>query len=72
MPGGAGAIPYPNGMLRLARPASNEGGWFQRLLMFVGVSLLSGVLIAGMALPLVELVSNGAANSAEAMKKFPH
>ena len=39
--------------------------------MFVGVSLLSGVLIAGMALPWVGLVSKGAENSAEAMKNFP-
>ncbi len=39
--------------------------------MFAVVSVLSGLLIAGMALPWVGLVSKAAENSAEAMKNFP-
>jgi len=58
-------------MLRLPRPARDQGGWFQQLVMFAVVSVLSGLLIAGMALPWVGLLTKGAANSADAMKNFP-
>ncbi len=58
-------------MLRLTRSARDEGGWARQLLMFAVVSVVSGVLLAGMAVPWVGLLSKGAENSAEAVQQFP-
>src|SRR5680860_195480 len=58
-------------MLWIARPARAEGGLVHQLVVIVAMSLLSGVLIAGLALPWVALVSKGAENSAEAIQEFP-
>ena len=40
-------------MLRLARPARHEGGVVHQIAVIAGISALSGVLIAGLALPLL-------------------
>jgi membrane peptidoglycan carboxypeptidase len=58
-------------MLSLARPVRDEGGVVHQIAVIIGVSLLSGVLIAGMALPWVGLASKGAEESAAAMENFP-
>ena len=59
------------GMVWIARPARDEGGLVHQIVVIVAMSLLSGVLIAGLALPWVALVSKGAENSAEAIQDFP-
>ncbi|MBA3232480.1 MAG: penicillin-binding protein [Propionibacteriales bacterium] len=58
-------------MVRIVRPARGEGGLVHQLLVIIAMSALSGVLIAGLALPWVGLVSKGAENSAEAVQNFP-
>jgi membrane peptidoglycan carboxypeptidase len=58
-------------MLRLARPARHEGGVVHQIVVILGVSVLSGVLIAGLALPWVALVKQGAEQSAAAIDNFP-
>ncbi|MBA2573188.1 MAG: transglycosylase domain-containing protein, partial [Nocardioidaceae bacterium] len=58
-------------MLSFARPVRDEGGVVHQIAVIIGVSLLSGVLIAGMALPWVGLASKGAEESAAAMESFP-
>jgi membrane peptidoglycan carboxypeptidase len=58
-------------MLRLARPARHEGGVVHQIAVIAGVSALSGVLMAGLALPWVALAKQGAEQSAEAIKDFP-
>jgi membrane peptidoglycan carboxypeptidase len=58
-------------MRRLVRPARNEGGFIQQSAVIVGISVLCGVLIAGLALPFVALASRGADNAAAAMANFP-
>ncbi len=57
-------------MRRLARPARHEGGLVQQILVILGISALSGVLIAGLALPWVALVDKGVENTASAMQNF--
>jgi membrane peptidoglycan carboxypeptidase len=58
-------------MLRLARPARREGGVVHQIAVIAGVSALSGVLIAGLALPWLALAKQGAEQSADAVKNFP-
>ncbi len=58
-------------MLPLARPARGEGGLVHQVVVIIAMSVLSGVLIAGLALPWVGLLSKGAENSAEAIEDFP-
>ncbi|MGI8433548.1 MAG: penicillin-binding protein [Nocardioidaceae bacterium] len=58
-------------MLRVARPAHSEGGFVHQIVVLLGVSVLSGVLIAGLVLPFVGLVSKGADASASAIDDFP-
>src|SRR5262245_20166706 len=58
-------------MSRLRRPARHEGGLVHQIVVIIGISVLSGALIAGLALPWVGLVSKGAENSADAVKNFP-
>jgi membrane peptidoglycan carboxypeptidase len=58
-------------MLRLARPARREGGVVHQIAVIAGISALSGVLIAGLALPWLALAKQGAEQSAEAVKNFP-
>lgn len=58
-------------MLRIARPARNEGGLVHQIAVIVGVSVLSGVLIAGLALPWIGLAKEGAERSAAAIENFP-
>jgi membrane peptidoglycan carboxypeptidase len=58
-------------MLRLARPARHEGGVVHQIAVIIGVSVLSGVLIAGLALPYVALLKQGAEQSAAAVDNFP-
>src|SRR5690242_9389966 len=55
-------------MFRLHRPARHEGGLVHQIVVIIGISVLSGALIAGLALPWVGLVSKGAENSADAVK----
>src|SRR3954447_20453489 len=58
-------------MLRLARPARHEGGVVHQIAVIAGVSALSGVLMAGLALPWLALAKQGAEQSASAVKNFP-
>ena len=58
-------------MFRLVGRARSEGGLVHQLVVIVALSTLSGVLLAGLALPWVGLISKGAENSAEAVQSFP-
>ncbi|MBA2772446.1 MAG: penicillin-binding protein, partial [Nocardioidaceae bacterium] len=58
-------------MFRFAKPARNEGGLIHQLFVIIGMSVLSGALIAGLALPWVALLDKGAENSAAAIQDFP-
>src|SRR5262249_52534955 len=58
-------------MLRMARPARNEGGVVHQIAVIIGVSVMSGVLIAGLALPWIALAKQGAEESASAVASFP-
>ena len=58
-------------MPRLVRPARHEGGFFHQFLAIIGISILSGVLIAGLALPWVAMATKGADAAATAMASFP-
>ena len=58
-------------MFRHHAPARHEGGLVHQIVVIIGISVLSGALIAGLALPWVGLVSKGAENSADAVKNFP-
>jgi membrane peptidoglycan carboxypeptidase len=58
-------------MLRLARPARHEGGVVHQIAVIAGISALSGVLMAGLALPWLALAKQGAEQSAQAVKDFP-
>ena len=58
-------------MFRLPHPARGEGGLVHQVVVIIGMSVLSGALVAGLALPWVGLVSKGAENGAEAVKSFP-
>jgi membrane peptidoglycan carboxypeptidase len=58
-------------MLRLTREARHEGGVVHQIAVIAGISALSGVLIAGLALPWLALAKQGAEQSAEAVKNFP-
>ena len=58
-------------MLRMARPARHEGGVVHQIAVIAGISALSGVLMAGLALPWLALAKQGAAQSAEAVQNFP-
>ncbi len=58
-------------MSRLVRPARHEGGLIHQIVVIIGISVLSGVLMAGLALPWVGLINKGAENSAQAVKQFP-
>jgi membrane peptidoglycan carboxypeptidase len=58
-------------MLRMARPARNEGGVVHQIAVIIGVSIMSGVLIAGLALPWIALAKQGAEQSASAVANFP-
>jgi membrane peptidoglycan carboxypeptidase len=58
-------------MSRLVRPARREGGLVHQVVVIIGISILSGALMAGLALPWVGLLSKGAENSADAVKSFP-
>ena len=56
---------------RLRPPARHQGGLVHQVVVIIGISILSGALMAGLALPWVGLVSKGAENSAQAVKSFP-
>ncbi|MBA2558832.1 MAG: transglycosylase domain-containing protein, partial [Propionibacteriales bacterium] len=58
-------------MPKVARPVRHEGGLIHQLAVIIGVSVLSGVLIAGLALPWIGLLGKGAQTSADAVKNFP-
>lgn len=58
-------------MFRLTAAARDEAGWALHLLMFGVISVVSGVLLAGLAVPWVGLLSKGAESSAAAMENFP-
>ncbi|MBA3310350.1 MAG: transglycosylase domain-containing protein [Nocardioidaceae bacterium] len=58
-------------MLRFARPNRHEGGLVHQFVVIVAMSVLSGVLMAGLALPWVGLLTKGAENGAEAVEDFP-
>ena len=58
-------------MPRLVRPARHEGGFFQQFVVIIAISVLSGVLIAGLALPWVAMATKGADAAATAMEGFP-
>ncbi|MGI8578372.1 MAG: transglycosylase domain-containing protein [Nocardioidaceae bacterium] len=62
-------------MVRLARPAHRDArrddGLVHQLIVLVGISVLSGVLIAALALPWVGLADQAAKSSAEAIESFP-
>ncbi len=58
-------------MPRLVRPARHEGGFFHQFIVIIAISILSGVLIAGLALPWVAMASRGADAAATAMEDFP-
>ncbi|MDP9317565.1 MAG: penicillin-binding protein, partial [Actinomycetota bacterium] len=58
-------------MPRLVRPARHEGGFFHQFVVIIGISILSGVLIAGLALPWVAMATKGADAAATAMESFP-
>ncbi|MGH3503641.1 MAG: transglycosylase domain-containing protein [Nocardioidaceae bacterium] len=58
-------------MRRLARPARHEGGLVHQFIVIIGISVLSGVLIAGLALPWVGLATKGASEADQAMQNFP-
>lgn len=58
-------------MPQLVRPARREGGFVQQFLVIIAMSVLSGVLIAGLALPWVAMASKGADKAASAMATFP-
>ncbi len=59
------------GMLRLVRPARHEGGLVHQFIVIIGLSVLSGVLMAGLALPWVGLATQATDKSAQAMQNFP-
>ncbi|MGI8994771.1 MAG: transglycosylase domain-containing protein [Nocardioidaceae bacterium] len=58
-------------MYWLARRDRDERGLIHQVFVIVGMSVLSGALIAGLALPFVALLDKGAENSAAAVKDFP-
>jgi membrane peptidoglycan carboxypeptidase len=58
-------------MLKLGRPARDEGGLIHQFFVIIGISVLAGALMAGLALPWVGLATQAAQSSAEAMKSFP-
>jgi membrane peptidoglycan carboxypeptidase len=58
-------------MLGVERWARREAGVVRQVVLIIAVSVLSGVLIAGLALPWVGLIDKGAQSSAEAVKGFP-
>src|ERR1700709_225365 len=58
-------------MPRLARPARHEGGFFHQFLAIIAISVVSGALIAGLALPWVAMATKGADAAASAMEEFP-
>jgi membrane peptidoglycan carboxypeptidase len=58
-------------MLRLDHRARQEAGLVHQIAVIIGVSVLSGVLIAGLVLPWVGLIDKGAQSSAAAIKNFP-
>ncbi|MGH3506277.1 MAG: transglycosylase domain-containing protein, partial [Nocardioidaceae bacterium] len=58
-------------MLRLPRPARDEGGLIHQVAVIIGVSVLSGVLMAGLALPWVGLVNEAAKKTSESVEDFP-
>ncbi|MEJ7689498.1 MAG: transglycosylase domain-containing protein [Nocardioidaceae bacterium] len=58
-------------MFSIARPARNEGGLIHQVFVIVAMSVLSGALIVGLALPWVALLDKGAENSAAAIQDFP-
>ena len=68
---GLAPITYAERMLRIVRPARNEGGLIHQVFVIIGMSVLSGALIAGLALPWVALLDKGAENSAAAIEDFP-
>jgi membrane peptidoglycan carboxypeptidase len=58
-------------MPRLVRPARHQGGFFQQIVVILAISVLSGVLIAGLALPWVAMATKAADAASTAMKGFP-
>lgn len=55
----------------LARPARHEGGFFHQIVVIAGMSVLCGVLIAGLILPWAGLLGLAAKKTSTAVEEFP-
>lgn len=64
------AVSRTLGTMRRLGPVRREDGLIHQVAVILAVSVLSGVLIAGLALPWVGLINKGAETSAEAIEDF--